>query len=171
MAGVVVGTFCRIFAGTQFACFTGTRVQILTLAPNSILGDQLCVVPYLRAVACDKEYRRYPVVDNDGQSWEELGRYFSCNPVWMTSRLVDKCCHSPRCACCTKDGTTEGEATKGTHFTCFTGTKVEILTQLRQGDATPTPCPSPPVFAPPPCLPARQTAPVRLALLPSKPKI
>ena len=55
-----------------------------------------------------QEYRRYPVVDNEGQNWEEMGRYFSCNSVWMTSRLVDKCCHVPRCACCTKDGTTHG---------------------------------------------------------------
>ena len=30
-AGVVVGTYCRILAGTQFTCFTGTKVQILTL--------------------------------------------------------------------------------------------------------------------------------------------
>lgn len=88
-AGKVVGTYCRLMP-----------------------GDEVCVVPYLRSVVCDQEYRRYPVVDNQGQGWEEMGRYFSCNSVWMTSRLVDKCCHVPRCACCTTDGTTGGEATR-----------------------------------------------------------
>jgi hypothetical protein len=63
----------------------------VSFAPNPILGDQLCVVSYLRTVACDKEYRRYPVVDNDGQSWEELGRYFYSHYFlyWYKSRNTD----------------------------------------------------------------------------------
>jgi len=75
-------------------------------------GDDICVVPYLRAVVCSQEYRRYPVVDNQGQSWDDLGRYFTCNTVWSTARLADKCCHLPRCRCCTTEGAAGGEATK-----------------------------------------------------------
>jgi hypothetical protein len=61
-------------------------------------------------VACGQEYRRYPVTDARGAGWEDLGRLFTCNSVWATPSLADKCCHVPRCRCCTVDGSDAGNA-------------------------------------------------------------
>mmetsp|Transcript_30483 Transcript_30483/g.76645 ORF Transcript_30483/g.76645 Transcript_30483/m.76645 type:complete len:569 (+) Transcript_30483:39-1745(+) len=67
-------------------------------------GDSLCVVPYLRNVMCEAEYRRYPVVDSNGNSPGYLDTFFSCNPKWANSLTIDKCCQIPRCKCCVSDG-------------------------------------------------------------------
>lgn len=100
--------FVRVLVCAQHAA---VRVEPRTLNLAHSSWRCSCVTVNQHANVCDQEYRRYPVVDNQGASWEEMGRYFSCNSVWMTQRLVDKCCHVPRCACCTTDGTSDGEAT------------------------------------------------------------
>eukprot|EP00286_Rhodomonas_abbreviata_P017925 CAMPEP_0181326282 /NCGR_PEP_ID=MMETSP1101-20121128/21405_1 /TAXON_ID=46948 /ORGANISM="Rhodomonas abbreviata, Strain Caron Lab Isolate" /LENGTH=576 /DNA_ID=CAMNT_0023434705 /DNA_START=193 /DNA_END=1923 /DNA_ORIENTATION=- len=66
-------------------------------------GDMLCIVPYFRNVLCETEYRRYPVVDNNGNSPGYLETFFSCQPKWQSQLTVDKCCQVPRCKCCTSD--------------------------------------------------------------------
>jgi hypothetical protein len=71
-------------------------------------GDRVCVVPWLRNAVCGQEYRRYPVTDARGAGWQDLGRLFTCNPAWNAGALADKCCHVPRCRCCTADGTDGG---------------------------------------------------------------
>ena len=55
-------------------------------------GDSFCVVPYLRNVMCESEYRRYPVVDQNGNSPGYLSSFFSCNPKWANQLTIDKCC-------------------------------------------------------------------------------
>ena len=74
-------------------------------------GARVCVVPWLRNAVCGQEYRRYPVTDARGAGWESLGRLFTCSPVWNAAALADKCCHVPRCRCCTADGTDGGAPT------------------------------------------------------------
>jgi hypothetical protein len=53
---------------------------------------------------CETEYRRFPVLDNNGNSPGYLQTFFSCNPKWSSKLTVDKCCQVPRCKCCTADG-------------------------------------------------------------------
>ena len=74
-------------------------------------GDLVCVVPWLRNAVCGEEYRRYPITDARGAGWENLGRLFTCTTVWNAAALADKCCHVPRCRCCTADGTDGGTPT------------------------------------------------------------
>mmetsp|Transcript_25116 Transcript_25116/g.59863 ORF Transcript_25116/g.59863 Transcript_25116/m.59863 type:complete len:561 (+) Transcript_25116:246-1928(+) len=66
-------------------------------------GDMLCIVPFLRNVLCATEYRRFPVVDNNGNSPGYLETFFSCATKWTSVRTIDKCCQIPRCKCCTAD--------------------------------------------------------------------
>ncbi len=67
-------------------------------------GDYLCVVPYLRNVMCEAEYRRFPVVDVNGNSPGYMETFFSCSSKWTNQLTIDKCCQVPRCKCCVSDG-------------------------------------------------------------------
>jgi len=81
------------------------QLQLCTESECRILpGDYLCVVPYLRNVMCEAEYRRYPVVDMNGNSPGYLDSFFSCDPKWANELTIDKCCQVPRCKCCVSDG-------------------------------------------------------------------
>ena len=80
-------------------------------------GDHLCVVPYLRNIVCETEYRRFPVLDNNGNSPGYLQTFFSCNPKWTAQLTVDKCCQTPRCPCCTADKYQGYEAKQGDYET------------------------------------------------------
>jgi hypothetical protein len=101
----VAKVVCRLVSsvqvsGTQFACFTGTKVQILTLrTANS------ATIAGLRGDAAHNAAasNRYSV-------------YLLC---WYKSTHTDACGGTRR---------TMLPPVTGTQFTCFTGTKVQILT-------------------------------------------
>jgi len=93
--------------GTSWQRIVDMNPQLLACEGDNcriLPGDMLCVIPYLRNVMCETEYRRYPVVDNDGNSPGYLNTFFSCNTKWSSSFTIDKCCQFPRCKCCTTDG-------------------------------------------------------------------
>jgi len=98
------GIATRLGTSWQRVVDMNPHLQACTADSCAVLpGDSLCVVPYLRNVMCEAEYRRFPVVDANGNSPGYLNTYFSCDPKWSAKLTVEKCCQVPRCKCCTKD--------------------------------------------------------------------
>ena len=127
---------CRQRQGTQFTCFTGTKVRILTQLRRGGTGSCLC-----SPVQCRERWK----------SW-------SCGRIRGTGALLplsaSRCTSRLRCAnCCSSKvfsllaslvqkyeflcvGVPVRELMlrprEGTQFTCFTGTTIHILTELRR---------------------------------------
>jgi hypothetical protein len=104
-------------AGTQFTCFAGTKVPVLTHAYSLLV---LCFFFFAaprppRAALC-----------------ESKGTQF-CLLYWCKSTNTDTAalCESKDPSCCRQEVVAPQS---GTQFTCFTGTKAQILTQ--EGAAT-----------------------------------
>jgi hypothetical protein len=90
---------CCVSRATQFPCFTGTKVQILTHRRAACCGRQAVV-----AFACGAFSR---------------ATQFTC----FTGTIVQILTHR-RAPCCVQHA-----CSRATQFTCFTGTKVQILTR------------------------------------------
>jgi hypothetical protein len=99
-------------AGAQFTCFTGTRVQILTqLVRRARLRKRL------RGSRCSV-YLLYWYQSTNTDAAVAVARK---QVLSLLALLVAK--YKYRRSCC-------GCAEAGAQFTCFTGTTVQILTQL-----------------------------------------
>ena len=92
----------RSGGGTQFTCFTGTKVQILTQLLAQLSRRSCCNLLFL-------SYLLY---------WYKITNTDAATGAALSAKLLELHPHTLRFT------------TQGTRFTCFTGTKVQILTQL-----------------------------------------
>ena len=120
---------CSIAAtGAQFTCFTSAKVQILTQQPQ----------PQERAAAALQALSLLALLVQNSLNllaywWLQLRcRHSVCLLYWNISTSTDAATAAAAAAATAEVVSGSDAAATGTQFTCFTGIKVQILTQLQR---------------------------------------